>query len=42
MEYAQYLPFWNGLTSEQQQKIAEVIELRTVKQGTHIHDSSAD
>ena len=42
MEYAQYLPFWNGLTAQQQQKVAEVIELRTVKQGTHIHDSSAD
>ena len=42
MEYAQYLPFWDDLTSLQQESIANVIEYRQVKKGTHIHDSSAD
>ena len=42
MEFVEYLPFWSGLTAQQQQKVMEVIELRTVAQGTHIHDSSAD
>ena len=42
MEYAEYLPFWNKLTEEQKQRIANVIEFRQYKKGTHIHDSSAD
>ena len=42
MEYAAYLPFWDKLTAEQQQRIAGVIEYRTVPKGTHIHDSSAE
>ena len=42
MEFAQYLPIWDKLTGEQQQKISEVIEYRKVKKGTHIHDSSAE
>ena len=42
MEFASYLPFWNGLTAAQQAKVAEVIELRTVKKGDCIHDSSAE
>ena len=42
MEFAEYLPFWNKLTAEQQQRIAGVIEFRQVKKDTHIHDSSAD
>jgi len=42
MEFVSYLPFWNGLTAAQKAKVAEVIELRTVKKGTRIHDSSAD
>ena len=42
MEFAEYLPFWNKLTEAQQQKIADVIEFRQYKKGTHIHDSSAD
>ena len=42
MEYAEYLPFWSKLTKEQQERIAGVIEFRTVKKGTHIHDSSAE
>ena len=42
MEFAEYLPFWEKLTPEQQQRIAGVVEYRTVKKGTHIHDSSAE
>ena len=42
MEYSAYLPFWEKLTKEQQKRIAEVIEFRKVKKGTHIHDSSAE
>ena len=41
MEYAAYIPFWDKLTQLQQQQISGVIEYRTVKKGTHIHDSSA-
>jgi CRP/FNR family transcriptional regulator len=42
MEYAAYLPFWGKLTKDQQQRLSGVIEYRTVKKGTHIHDSSAE
>ena len=42
MEFAAYLPFWDKLTEEQQQRIAGVVEFRKVKKGTHIHDSSAE
>ena len=42
MEFAEYLPFWNKLTKDQQERIANVIEFRQIKKGTHIHDSSAD
>ena len=42
MEFAEYLPFWDELTAEQQARIAGVIEYRRVKKGVHIHDSSAD
>ena len=42
MEFAEYLPIWDRLTPQQQQRIAEVIEFRNVKKGTHIHDSSAE
>jgi CRP/FNR family transcriptional regulator len=42
VEFAEYIPFWDRLTAQQQQRIAEVIEFRKVKAGTHIHDSSAD
>jgi len=41
MEYSRYFPFWDKLTPEQQERISDVIEFRTVKKGTHIHDSSA-
>ena len=42
MEFAAYLPIWDKLTTEQQQRIAGVVEHRSVKKGTHIHDSSAE
>ena len=42
MELAEYLPVWNKLTSEQQQRIVDVAEYRKVSKGTHIHDSSAE
>jgi len=42
MEFAPYLPIWDKLTPVQQQKIADVIEFRSVKKGTHIHDSGAE
>lgn len=42
MEFAEYLPIWNKLTAEQQERIAGVIEYRKVKKGTMIHDSSAE
>ena len=41
MEYSEYLPFWDKLTARQQESISSVIEFRSVKKGTHIHDSSA-
>ena len=41
MEYREYLPFWDKLTASQQERIAVVIEFRSVTKGTHIHDSSA-
>ena len=42
MEFAEYLPFWDKLTTAQQEHLAGVVEYRTVKKGTHIHDSSAE
>ena len=42
MEFSEYLPIWNKLTPEQQERIAGVIEHRTVPKGTRIHDSSAE
>lgn len=42
MEFAKYLPIWDKLTAQQQQRIAGVIEYRTVPKGTRIHDSSAE
>ena len=42
MEFAEYLPIWDKLTAQQQQRIAEIVEFRSVKKGTHIHDSSAE
>ena len=42
MEYREYLPFWDKLTREQQERIAGVITFHQVEKGTHIHDSSAN
>ena len=42
MGYQEYLPFWNKLNTDQQERIANVIEYRSVKKGTRIHDSSAE
>lgn len=42
MEFSEYLPIWDKLTPDQRQRIADVVEFRTVKKGTHIHDSSAE
>lgn len=42
MEFSEYLPFWSKLNAEQRQRIADVVEYRTVPKGTHIHDSSAE
>ena len=42
MEFSNYLPVWDKLTPAQQQRIGDVIEFRSVKKGTYIHDSSAD
>ena len=40
--FEEYIPFWSKLTPQQQSKVAEVIEFRGVKKGTHIHDSSTE
>ena len=42
MEFAAYIPFWDKLTPQQQERICGVIEHRKVKKGTHIHDSSSE
>ena len=42
MEFQEYLPFWDKLTQEQKDRVADVIEFRAVKKGVHIHDSSAE
>ena len=42
MAFSEYLPFWDKLTGEQQQRIADVVEFRNVTKGTYIHDSSAE
>ena len=42
MEFSEYFPIWDKLTARQQEMVANVIEFRSVKKGTRIHDSSAD
>ena len=42
MEFAEYLPFWEKLTKQQQERIADLVEFRQIKKCIHIHDSSAD
>ena len=42
MSYREYIPFWDKLTNEQQERIAGVIHFHEVEKGAHIHDSSAE
>ena len=42
MSYREYIPFWDKLTNEQQERIAGVIHFHQVEKGAHIHDSSAE
>ena len=42
MEYREYLPFWDKLTPEQQDRINGVIISHDVEKGQRIHDSSAE
>ena len=42
MSFSEYIPFWDKLTTEQQQTISGVIRLHRVAKGTHIQDSSAE
>ena len=42
MDFTKYLPFWDKLTPEQQEKVSEMVEFRSVKKGTFIHDSSSE
>ena len=42
MEFSSYFPIWDKLTPEQQRKVAEMVEFRTVKKGTSVHDSSEE
>ena len=42
MAFTEYIPFWDKLTGEQQERIRGVIHFHSVEKGEHIHDSSAD
>ena len=42
MEFSEYPPLWSKLTPQQQEQVAQVVEFRSVKKGTHIHDSGAE
>ena len=42
MDFAEYFPIWDKLTTEQQKQIREVIQLRKVKKGDFLYDSSAE
>lgn len=42
MAISNYLPFWDKLTPEQQERVHGVAEYHTVKKGTRIHDSGAE
>ena len=42
MEYAEYIPFWKGLTAEQQDRIGQIITWHQVKKGQHIHSSGTE
>ena len=40
MDFANYFPIWNKLSPDQQQRIQQVSEFRSVKSGTVLHDGS--
>ena len=42
MGFEAYFPVWDKLTPAQKQLVSGVVEHRTVKKGTRIHDSSAE
>ena len=42
MAVSEYLPFWSKLTQPQQEQLRGVMEFRSVKKGTRIHDSSEE
>ena len=42
MDFAQYFPIWDKLTAQQQEQIAAVSDLHSVKSGTILHDGSPD
>ncbi len=42
MAFSDYFPIWDKLTRQQQEQISGVVEFRSVKKGTQIHDSSAE
>lgn len=42
MYFSEYIPFWDKLTAEQQERISDVIEYRQVTKGSRIHDSSSE
>ena len=42
MAFADYIPFWNNLTSAQQERLSAAAVSRQVKAGTVVHNGSAD
>lgn len=42
MQFSDYFPMWNKLTTEQQQKITQYAIHKTVKAGTILHDGGKD
>ena len=42
MELAEYLPFWNKLTAQQQRRLADSAEVLRAKAGAVIHNGSMD
>lgn len=42
MDFAEYFPIWDKLTSSQQQRLASTAEVLRVKSGTVIHNGSMD
>ncbi len=42
MDFANTFPIWNKLTADQQQRLSDMAELKTVRQGTILHDGSPE